>query len=65
MVAMSDGGLRVKLADPPAGFGGVVEDCPAGDASGELEHVAEPLTDTPGGLAPRIPGLAPRPSAGM
>jgi hypothetical protein len=55
----------VKLADPPAGFGGVVEDCPAGDASGELEHVAEPLTDTPGGLAPRIPGLAPRPSAGM
>lgn len=39
-------------ADPPADLGGVVEDRPAGDASGELEHVAEPLADALGGLAP-------------
>lgn len=43
---------RSLVPDPPAGLGGIVEDRPAGDASGELEHVAEPLTDAPGGLAP-------------
>jgi len=44
-------------ADLPADLGGVVdEDRPAGDASGELEHVTEPLADAFGGLTPEDPG---------
>ena len=41
----------VLAPDAPAELGGVVVDCPAGDASGELEHGAEPLADALGGLA--------------
>jgi hypothetical protein len=37
-------------------LGGVVEDHPAGDASGEIEDVAEPLADASGGLSAEDPG---------
>ena len=47
---------RSLASDPPADLGGVVEDRPAGDASGELEHVAEPLAHALGGLTPEDPG---------
>ena len=42
----------VLAPDAPAELGGVVVDRPTGDASGELEHGAEPLADALGGLAP-------------
>ena len=38
--------------DAPADLGGVVEDGPPRHAAGELEHVAEPLADALGRLAP-------------
>ena len=47
---------RSLAPDVYADLGGVVEDHPAGDDSGEIEDVAEPLADAPGGLAAEDPG---------